>query len=169
MMVSDVEFAISQVASIANISTISFHYSTNEGKVFRVIDKIREIGAKPLLALDLSTNLEVVHELLDSGELDGLLFMGIHPGVLTQVHRPENVIRRIKKLKTGRDWDDKLIIQIDGGFNFETSSSLRDAGVNSFVGGSSSIYSGCNSTKDYEERALIIKNNISSVRNKIGA
>ena len=103
LMVSDVEFAISQVSSLAVFSTISFHYSTNEGHVFRIIDKIRELGAKPLLALDLSTSLEVVHELLDSGELGGLLFMGIHPGVLKQVHRPENVVRRIKKLKNSRD------------------------------------------------------------------
>jgi ribulose-phosphate 3-epimerase len=169
LMVSDVEFAISQVASTAEFSTISFHYSTNEGNVFRIIDKIRDIGAKPVLALDLSTSLHVVHELLDSRELDGLLFMGIHPGVVKQVHRPENVIRRLNKLKNDRNWDDALIIQVDGGFNFDTASSLKKAGVNSFVGGSSSIYAGCNSTTNSQDRVSVITSNISSIRGEIGA
>ena len=40
--------------------------------------------------------------------------------------------------------------------------------MNSFVGGSSSIYTGCKFVTDDQERVSVIKRNISSVWEKIG-
>jgi ribulose-phosphate 3-epimerase len=168
LMVDNVEFAISELQNIRNIDTISFHYASNEGRIFRIIDAIKSIGAKPVIALDLSTSLVAIAELLQSNELSGLLFMGIHPGVLQQEHRPENVIRRLEKLRCMHDLSG-LIIQIDGAFNFETASRLREAGVNSFVGGSSSIYSGIKPIQNRNDRKKNLNANIQKIREIIDA
>lgn len=160
LMVDDVEFAISQITGIPNIGTISFHYSGNEGRIFKLIDAIKSLGAKPILAVDLSTSLNAVSEILESNELNGLLFMGIHPGVLKQEHRPANVIRRLNQLSLPSELADKLILQIDGGFNFNTAKELKCAGINSFVGGSSSIYKGVSVAAQEVARMELIRNNI---------
>ena len=57
LMVSDVEFALKEIAHIDKIETVSFHYFTNEGRVFKLIDAIKNIGAKPILTIDLSVPL----------------------------------------------------------------------------------------------------------------
>jgi ribulose-phosphate 3-epimerase len=164
LMVEDVEFALSQLSGMGNIDTISFHYSTNEGSIFKIIDAIKAINAKPILALDLSTSITAVSELLNSNELHGLLFMGIHPGVLKQEHRPNNVIRRLRELRLLRNLSDNLVLQIDGGFNFETACKLKSAGINSFVGGSSSIYRDVPLSLEKLERSNLIKQNIEKLK-----
>jgi ribulose-phosphate 3-epimerase len=144
LMVSDVEFAIDQLDQIKNIASISFHYFKNEGRVFKLIDAVKSRGAVPVLALDLSTDVSAIEDILQSGELSGLLFMGIHPGVLRQNHRPMHVVKKLNRLKRHIPTSQDFIIQIDGGFNIETAAQLASVGINSFVGGSSSIYKGVN-------------------------
>lgn len=168
LMVDDVEFAIGQISGTANIDTISFHYATNEGRIFKLIDAIKSLGAKPVLALDLSTSLSAVSEIIDSDELHGLLFMGIHPGVLKQEHRPSNVISRLNRLAEICNLSSDLILQIDGGFNFATAHKLKDVGINSFVGGSSSIYHSTGPLSEISSRRYTIEKNISKIRSLIG-
>ena len=168
LMVSDVEFALSQLSDVSNIETVSFHYETNGGRIFKIVDAINKMGAKPILVIDLSTSIQAISELIDSNELSGILFMGIHPGVLKQVHRPENVIRRLKLLKEYCELNEDFIVQIDGGFNFETAKALAETGVNSFVGGTSSIYSGVKANDKKTERIDKIKTNVKTIRDKIG-
>lgn len=167
LMVTNVEFAISQLESFTNIETISFHYSTNEGRVFKIVDAIKNMGALPILAIDLSTSITAVSELLESNELSGVLFMGIHPGVLQQVHRPQNVIHRLECLNEINRFNPDLVIQVDGGFNFDTAQDLSRAGINSFVGGSSSIYFGVKSTDKTDFKVKKIKSNIECIQNRI--
>lgn len=166
LMVKDVEFAVDQIKHIKNIEYISFHLFSNEGRVFRLVDIIRSTGAKPILVVDLSTNINHVIEILLKEELAGIMFMGIHPGILQQTHRPEIVIKSLKTLKKLINSSD-LIIQIDGGFNFKTAKQLRVAGINSFIGGSSSIFADLRSDDTKITRFNKIEKNIEMIRKKI--
>jgi len=167
LMVNDVSFAISQLDKNFSIDTISFHYFTNEGRVLSLVDKIKELGAKPVIAVDLSTNVEDLYPLVESGEIEGLLFMGIHPGVLKQQHRPEIAIQKITKLKNELALPANFIIQIDGGFNFDTASDLLKAGVNSFVGGTSTIFSRVETAQNEDEKLQLVRKNIKTIRNAL--
>lgn len=162
LMVSDVEFTLSQVAHIKNIKTVSFHYFINEGRIFKIIDKIKSMGAIPIIALDLSTPINSIVEILESGELGGVMFMGIHPGVLDQTHRPSNVLRRLPILRSLWTEPDNFIYQIDGGCNFDTIKALSEAGINSFVGGSSSIFKNADNPNEREKK---IRDNIQKIKN----
>ena len=167
LMVDDVEFAIDQFKQVRNVETISFHHYQNEGRVYRIVDKILTMGAKPILAVDLSTDLGNIADIVDDGEIAGLLFMGIHPGVLHQTHRPNNVVGRIRKLKELVSFDENFLIQIDGAFNFDTAKILSLNGVNSFVGGSSSIYKGVEVDLSKNDKIEKIKQNINTIKQLI--
>lgn len=167
LMVDDVEFAIDQFKQVRNVETISFHHYQNEGRVYRIVDKILTMGAKPILAVDLSTDLGNIADIIDDGEIAGLLFMGIHPGVLHQTHRPDNVVGRIRKLKKLVSFDENFLIQIDGAFNFDTAKILSLNGVNSFVGGSSSIYKGVEVDLSKNDKIEKIKQNINTIKQLI--
>lgn len=167
LMVDDVEFSLGQFGYIENIETISFHYFTNEGRIFKLVDQIRNINATPIVAIDLSTPLECVAEIVNSGEIGGVLFMGIHPGVLKQNHRPENIIKRLPKFREMISVPDDFIFQIDGAFNFDTAKMLSSAGINSFVGGSSSIFKNINNDQEKMLRKEKIFSNIKKTKNLI--
>ena len=164
LMVSDVEFALKEIAHIDNIKTVSFHYFTNEGRIFKLVDAIKDIGAKPILTIDLSVPLSDFLPLVESEELNGLLFMGIHPGVLKQTHRPKIVLKKLEELERSISIKEDFILQIDGGFNFETAAELARAGINSFVGGSSSIYKNVMGADNKDCRLALIKENIRRIR-----
>ncbi|MBF9028555.1 hypothetical protein FZCC0188_11575 [Rhodobacterales bacterium FZCC0188] len=167
LMVSDIEFALTQISDIPKISTVSFHLFQNEGRVYKIIDQIRKFGARPVLALDLSTSVNHVYDILRAGELEGLLFMGIHPGVLIQKHRPNQVIQTLTTLNKIMDFDENFILQIDGGFNFDTGRDLALAGINSFVGGTSTIFKNAPPSLQRDQRIENIKRNISMVKGLI--
>lgn len=167
LMVSDVGFALEQISMIPRTDTISFHLYQNEGRVYKILDAIKDLGAKPLIVVDLSTSLHHVVDILKDDEVAGLLFMGIHPGVLVQTHRPESVVRRLNRLKEMTDVSENLILQVDGGFNFDTARGLACAGINSFVGGSSSIFKNADPLIPLKDRNLIIQKNISRIRSLI--
>jgi ribulose-phosphate 3-epimerase len=168
LMVNDVEFIIDQFTEVSTLETISFHYFQNEGRVFKIIDKIKDVGAKPIIAVDLSTNIDAISDIINYGELDGILFMGIHPGVLKQIHRPEIVLEKLLRLNSNLNHKlDDLTLQIDGAFNFDTAKPLRDAGINSFVGGTSSIYKNVSGELCQKEKYKILEKNIYQIRSLI--
>ena len=67
----------------------------------RIIDKIRSINAKPVICINLATSFTVLDRLISNNEIDGVMLMGIHPGVLEQDARPKNILNDLKELKTG--------------------------------------------------------------------
>ena len=167
LMVDDINFALDQISMVPRIDTVSFHLSRNEGQVYKIVDAVKDLGAKPVLVVDLSTSLHHIVDILNDNEVAGLLFMGIHPGVLKQSHRPENVVRRLYRLKEMTNISKNFILQIDGGFNFETARELARAGINSFVGGSSSIFKNAEMSLPAEKRKQVIRNNIAAIRELI--
>ena len=168
LMVEDISFSISQIDKISNIDSISFHYFKNEGKIFKYVDQIKELNAKPILVVDLSTPMNAIVPLIESGELDGVMFMGIHPGVLVQRHRPNTVIAQLKELMSRTRLPDNFKIQIDGGFSFNTAQDLARAGINSFVGGSSSIFHNTIDIVDEVSLCNHVSKNIQEITRLIG-
>lgn len=144
LMCTDVEFTIDQFSGIENITTFTFHIDGNEANSVRIIDKIRKQGKKPGLALNMGSNFESTIQLIKYLDVDFVLFLGIHPGVLEQVSKPEVLSAKIiefkeRLIKEGLDPSD-ITIQVDGAVSFETIPTLIDAGATFFVGGSSTIY-----------------------------
>ena len=141
-MVEDVLFGLDQFKNVTNIKTISFHPESCLGNELRIIDAIRELGAAPIIAVNLSTNFHALERLIQNDEIDGFMFMGIHPGVLKQNSRPQNVLNDINvlaEITKGRRCSEYF--SLDGALSLSTMGSMRSAGINHFIGGSSSIYS----------------------------
>lgn len=133
LMVTDPEFAIDIYGKFENVESISFHYEAQPGNVLRIIDKIKEKGKKAGIAINMSTPLNVLDRIFH--ELDFILFMGIHPGVINQKQRRwlvSDIICTVSR---------PLITQVDGQVSFDNLLNLRKAGANSFVCGNSTLFS----------------------------
>lgn len=144
IMCSDPEFVIDQFSNIDNITTFCFHIDGNEANSVRIIDKIRKLGKTAGVAVNMGTNLESTIQLVQYVDLDFVLFLGIHPGVLDQISKPDVLASKIKEFKErlkleGID-SSKITIQVDGAVSFETIPVLKQAGATFFVGGTSTIY-----------------------------
>ena len=141
MMVEDIDFTIDQFKHIPNIEYIHFHVESCIGNEMRVIDKIKDINAKPVACVNLATSFHSLDRLLQNDEIDGIMLMGIHPGVLKQESRPKNILNDLKVLKELiLDTKAESFIALDGAVSMDTIKSLSEAGINHFVGGTSSIY-----------------------------
>ena len=92
MMVKDIDFTIDQFKHIPNIEYVHFHVESCIGNEMRVIDKIKDINAKPVACINLATSFHSLDRLLQNDEIDGIMLMGIHPGVLIQESRPKNIL-----------------------------------------------------------------------------
>ena len=99
----------------------------------RQLARIRELGCRAGAALNPSTPLEAVREVADM--LDLLLIMSVNPGFGGQQFIPASVdkIRRARTLlqATGS----RAVLEVDGGINRETITSVWRAGADTFVAG----------------------------------
>lgn len=144
IMCSNPEFVIDQFSNIDNITTFCFHIDDNEANSVRIIDKIRKLGKTAGVAVNMGTNLESTIQLVKYIDLDFILFLGIHPGVLDQVSKPDVLAAKINEFKKRLELEgidsSKITIQVDGAVSFETIPILKEAGATFFVGGTSTIY-----------------------------
>jgi ribulose-phosphate 3-epimerase len=141
MMVEDIDFTIDQFKHVPNIEYIHFHVESCIGNEMRVVDKINEMGAKPVACINLATSFNTLDRLIQNNEIDGVMLMGIHPGVLKQDSRPKNILNDLRALKEkthGSNADS--FIGLDGAVSMDTIKPLSEAGINHFIGGTSSIY-----------------------------
>jgi len=113
-----------------------------EENVFRLRDLVLGYGKKFGVAINLSSDAERWTSLAcnPDNQIYQLCFMGIHPGVLVQ--KP-NILRLINNLQCLQVFGSRRppIIQVDGGVTFDTIPVLDSLGVNSFVAGTSTLYS----------------------------
>ncbi|MCL2164414.1 MAG: ribulose-phosphate 3-epimerase [Oscillospiraceae bacterium] len=118
---------------------ISVHYESTP-HIHRAIAKIKDIGAKAMLAINPGTPLACVTELVD--DLEGILIMAVNPGFAGQSLIPM-ALKKIARLKhwLGERGHDRIEIEVDGNVSFENAKKMRKAGADIFVAGSSSIYS----------------------------
>lgn len=117
---------------------VSVHYeSTNNLPL--ALQKIKENGARPMVALSPNTPLTVLDGMFDL--LDGVLIMTVHPGFAGQKLVAETLEKaeqlRKKMIALGRP---DFIIEVDGNVSFENAVKMRAAGATLFVAGSSSVF-----------------------------
>jgi ribulose-phosphate 3-epimerase len=98
----------------------------------RVLQQIREMGMIPGMALNPSTPLCDIENVLD--DIEELLIMTVNPGFGGQefIHEMLPKIAAARKMLGGRDVD----IAVDGGINPETCGLVTKAGANVLVAGS---------------------------------
>ena len=99
----------------------------------RQVQRIRELGCAGGVALNPSTGLETVAEILP--DLDLLLLMTVNPGFGGQSFIPQT----LGKISRARGMLDAIgsraTLEVDGGINRETIGRVRAAGADTFVAG----------------------------------
>ena len=112
----------------------------------RLVGRIRQLGVKAGVALNPSTPLSTLTDILP--EIDLLLIMSVNPGFGGQSFIPG----ALAKLRAARELSDRVnpavLLEIDGGIKADNAAAVRAAGVDAMVSGS-----GVYGHKDY--RAMI--------------
>jgi ribulose-phosphate 3-epimerase len=100
----------------------------------RLVSRIRELGAKAGVALNPSTPLFALADILP--DIDLLLIMSVDPGFGGQAFIPGAVA----KLRAAREMLDRVnpaaLLEIDGGIKADNAAAVREAGVDAIVSGS---------------------------------
>jgi ribulose-phosphate 3-epimerase len=102
----------------------------------RVVERIRESGARPGVALNPHTPAASVEEILPFVDL--LLIMTVNPGFGGQrfIGSSPDKIGRAGRLLASLGLEDRVAIQVDGGIDPETAPSVVGAGARVLVAGS---------------------------------
>jgi ribulose-phosphate 3-epimerase len=131
------ELYLEQYANLG-VDYFSFHIEATRHADY-LINKIKQHGIKPGIALNPGTNINTLDYLLENIEI--VVLMAINPGVLGQKINPL-IYKKISHLRemANSSGNHNLIIQIDGGVSFETAPLLLDAGANSLVCGTGTIF-----------------------------
>jgi ribulose-phosphate 3-epimerase len=139
MMVTDPEPYLERFSE-AGADYITVHYEIG-AHVPRVLQKIRKLGCKAGLALNIQTPPSVLEYLLEFTDL--VMIMGINPGVLGQ-EVWERMYEKVHQTRVlcdkNRIGGEKILIEVDGGVKPETSSKLIKHGANILTCGSSTIF-----------------------------
>lgn len=100
----------------------------------RTVSMIRELGAKPGIAINPATPLCMVEEILPFVSL--VLVMSVNPGFGGQkfISTSLDKIQRLNTLRQRHNYD--FLIEVDGGVNEDTITQLSEAGCDVFVAGS---------------------------------
>ncbi|MBI1939529.1 MAG: ribulose-phosphate 3-epimerase [Ignavibacteriales bacterium] len=109
----------------------------------RTISRIKELGAKAGVALNPSTPVNTLKDILEYVDL--VLVMAVNPGFGGQkfIGSSINKIKELSKMRNEYGYD--FYIEIDGGIGKKNIKEISDAGCNVFVAGSS-IFSNDNIT-----------------------
>jgi ribulose-phosphate 3-epimerase len=115
----------------------------------RALSRIREFGAKPMVALNPATPLVMIEDVLP--DVDGVLVMTVNPGFAGQKLVPQT-LDKIARLRRMLDENglQHVRIEVDGNVSFANSTKMRAAGADIFVCGTSSVFA---STGTIEENA----------------
>ncbi|RUM57376.1 MAG: ribulose-phosphate 3-epimerase [Nautilia sp.] len=132
IMVEDNNFFIDLFAHLKP-EYLSFHYES-EKHHNRIIQKLRNLGIKPSIAINPATNVDVLEYMIE--DLDMVLLMSVNPGFGGQKFIP-NVLEKAKRLK---DMIEKrnpnCLIEVDGGVSDKNIIELKNSGVDVVVAGS---------------------------------
>ena len=117
---------------------VSVHYESTK-HIQRALQQIKQRGAKPMIALNPATPIEVLEWVLP--DIDAVLLMTVNPGFAGQKLVPQT----IEKITACRKFLDEkgyttIEIEVDGNVSFENARKMSDAGADIFVAGSSSMF-----------------------------
>jgi len=100
----------------------------------RLVSRIRQLGVKAGVALNPSTPLSTLADILP--EIDLLLIMSVNPGFGGQSFIPG----ALAKLRAAREMIDRVnpavLLEIDGGITADNAAAVRETGVDAMVSGS---------------------------------
>lgn len=117
----------------AGAAWISVHWEATR-HLDRVLNKIRDGGARAGVALNPATPVELLADILQ--ELDFVVLMSVNPGFSGQKFLPY-VLEKARRLRTmARRLDRELAIEIDGGIKIDNSKQAVVAGCDVLVSGS---------------------------------
>jgi ribulose-phosphate 3-epimerase len=116
----------------------------------RVLQQIRDLGARPSVVLNPSTPLSSIEEVLADVEM--ILLMSVNPGFGGQSFIPHTVdkVRRLRRMleKNGLSTD----IEVDGGINPQTARQVVEAGAN-VLGAGTAVFG----SKDYRSAIAALR------------
>ena len=116
----------------AGASGITIHAEVSP-HLHRQLTRIRELGAKAGVALNPSTPLSAVEEVLD--DIDLLLVMSVNPGFGGQRFIPHSLDKIVRARRMLDAAGSRAALEVDGGINRETIVECWRAGADSFVAG----------------------------------
>jgi ribulose-phosphate 3-epimerase len=119
----------------AGADTISIHAELPTAT--QCIQLIKKCGLKAGIALNPETNIEVIESHLS--EIDHIVLMGIHPGILGQKLIPSTYTKIAKLRKCITDFPN-VTLEVDGGVTPETAPKLLQAGADMLVCGTGTIF-----------------------------
>lgn len=117
---------------------VSIHVESTK-HLQRALTRIREYGAKPMVAINPATPLCMIEDVLV--DVDGVLVMTVNPGFAGQKLVPQTVnkVARLRKMLDENGFG-HVRIEVDGNVSFDNIGRLRSAGADIFVGGTSSMF-----------------------------
>ena len=130
LMVQRPEEVIDKYAK-AGADIISVHYEACKD-VYSALKKIKTKNIVAGLAINPETPVLKIKDILESGLVDLVLVMSVHPGASGQSFIPWMA----EKVAEVRELSRKVFIEIDGGVNTKNAKMLRAMGVNIIVSGS---------------------------------
>ncbi len=117
----------------AGADWLTVHVET-EPHLNRLVSRIRELGVRPAVALNPSTPIGVLEEII--AEVDLVLVMSVNPGFGGQNFIPGS-LAKVSRLKTMIAQQNRsILIQVDGGINDKTAPQIINAGADILVAGS---------------------------------
>jgi len=105
--------------------------------VDRVVRRIRDKGIKAGVALNPGTNISILDYILPS--IDLIMLMAINPGIVGHKLIP-HIIDKISHVKEKLEDYPNIIIEVDGGVNFDSAPKMISAGASMLVCGTQTIY-----------------------------
>ena len=144
IMTGNPYFTAKQFMHVENITHVNVHIDGNEGSFEKISDLIHKNNKYVGVVANLDSDIVKISKLVSSGKADSVMFMGITPGVLIQEHKPDALINNVAKFFENLELADDIFVQADGGVNFMTVPSFQSNGVNNFVCGTSTLFSGRN-------------------------
>lgn len=118
---------------------VAIHYESTV-HVQRALAQVRELGATPAIAINPSTPVEMIRDILP--DIGMVLIMTVNPGFTGQKLVPQCIdkIRRTRQLLDVAGYP-LVMVAVDGNCSFENVPMMYAAGAELFVVGSSSVFS----------------------------
>lgn len=104
----------------------------------RTLQRLRAMGAKPGIAINPATPLEMIKYVID--DIDVLLIMTVNPGFAGQRLVPAMLQKIADAKKMIRTAKKDILIEVDGNVSYENAVKMRQKGADIFVAGTSAVF-----------------------------
>lgn len=131
--------SVINLLDIRETDIVSVHYESSY-QIQRTLENVRKYGCKVMVAVNPATPLCTLEELIYY--IDGINLLMVNPGFAGQkmvencLKKADKVGRIIRKFKRNG-----IIFEVDGNISFEHAATLKSFGANTFVAGTSSVFS----------------------------